>query len=70
MRVLFPENPLNKSEADDIYHEEFLAMQAAGYDCSLFDFDALSFGDFAPRPKIQTGDRLLYRGWMSKTMTL
>lgn len=64
MRVLYPENPLDKSQADEPYQEEFVAVKDAGYPCSLFDFDALGFGEFKPHPSIQTGDRVLYRGWM------
>ena len=64
MRILYPVNPLNPKEADDIYQAEFLAAKAAGIDCSLFDFDALAFGEFEPRPKIQTDEKILYRGWM------
>lgn len=64
MRVLYPENPLDKTQADDPYQEEFMAVYAAGYQCSLFDFDALAFGEFSPHPKIQVRERVLYRGWM------
>ncbi|NJL81632.1 MAG: hypothetical protein HC917_27995, partial [Richelia sp. SM2_1_7] len=64
MRVLYPENPLNKTQADDSYQEEYMAVCAAGYECSLFDFDALAFGEFSPHPKIPAGERVLYRGWM------
>ena len=64
MRVLYPENPLDKTQADEPYQEELMAVHAAGYQYSLFDFDALSFGEFRPYPKIQAGERVLYRGWM------
>lgn len=65
MRVLYPENPLNKTQADEPYHEEFTFVRSAGYSqCSLFDFDALELNEFNPHPKIQTGERVLYRGWM------
>lgn len=63
MRILYPFNPLNEKEADEPYQEEFLSMKNAGIDCSLFDFDSLDF-EFRPRPKIQNGDIVLYRGWM------
>jgi ATP-grasp domain, R2K clade family 3 len=69
MRVLYPKNPLNSTQADEPYQEEFQAMCAAGYSCSLFDFDALTFEEFAPRPKIQPGEPLLYRGWMLNSQT-
>lgn len=68
MRVLYPENPLDKTQADGPYHEEFLAVSAAGYACSLFDFDALAVGEFEPRPRIASRDRVLYRGWMLNSL--
>jgi ATP-grasp domain, R2K clade family 3 len=64
MRVLYPENPLDKTQADEPYHEEFTIVRNAGYQCSLFDFDALTSEAFNPCPKIQPGERVLYRGWM------
>ena len=64
MRVLYPEHPLEKSQADEPYQEEYLAVREAGYPCSLFDFDALVFNEFKPHPKIETGEPVLYRGWM------
>jgi hypothetical protein len=39
-------------------------VKAAGINCSLFDFDALSFDEFKPKPNIATGESILYRGWM------
>lgn len=64
MHVLYPESPLDRTRADDLYHEEFTAVQAAGYPCSLFDFDALMFDEFQPRPRLKADSRVLYRGWM------
>ncbi len=64
MRILYPENPLNTSQADEPYQEEFVAVRAAGLPCSLFDFDLLPFGEFNPHPKTIPGEQILYRGWM------
>jgi hypothetical protein len=65
MRILYPENPLNSTQADEPYHEEFTETSSTGYhQCSLFDFDALAFDEFNPHPRIQSGERVLYRGWM------
>jgi hypothetical protein len=64
MRVLYPKNPLDKTQADEPYQEEFMAVRSAGYQCSLFDVDALVFEEFKPHPKIQAGESVLYRGWM------
>jgi hypothetical protein len=51
MRVIYPENPLNRIQADEPYHEEFTVVCSAGYQCSLFDFDALAFDEFNPHLK-------------------
>ncbi len=64
MRVLYPEHPLNKTQADEPYHEEFTVVSSSEYQCSLFDYDALAFDEFKPHPRIQFGERVLYRGWM------
>lgn len=64
MRVLYPLNPLNRREADGSYQEEYRAAMATGLRCSLFDFDEIAFGEFRPKPKIEAGEDVLYRGWM------
>ncbi len=64
MRVLYPENPLKPSQADEPYQEEFVTIRAAGHPSSLFDFDQLASGEFHPHPKILMGEPILYRGWM------
>lgn len=64
MRVLYPLNPLNEKEADEPYQAEFLALKSLGVSCSLFDFDTLSIDSFSPQPSIQSGEKVLYRGWM------
>ncbi len=64
MRILYPQNSLDASQADEPYEAEFHAAQELGLQCSLFDFDALPQGHFRPKPRIEAGDRVLYRGWM------
>ena len=63
MRILFPHNPLDISEPDGPYIQERDTLQRGGVKCSLFDFDALRSG-FVPKPKILSGERVVYRGWM------
>jgi len=63
MKILYPFNPLNNKEADEPYQDEFLALQNAGVDCALFDFDSLDF-EFKPEPRINKDEDILYRGWM------
>ena len=66
MRVLYPCNPLNPKQADEIYQEEYQTLRLANVKCSLFDFDAFVYGEFKAKPSIELGDLVLYRGWMMK----
>ena len=63
MRILFPLNPLDQSEPDEPYVDEWSALLDAGFSCSLFDFDEIEHR-FRPKPAIRPGERILYRGWM------
>ncbi len=64
MRIIFPFNPLEEKEADGPFHEEYVRLNSMGLECSLFDYDSLSFDEFRPKPRINEGDIVLYRGWM------
>lgn len=64
MRIIYPFNPLNPKEADEPYQEEFAFIKSAGVNCSLFDFDGLNIDEFKPKPAIENGELVLYRGWM------
>lgn len=64
LRILYPCNPLEPQEPDQPFKDEFLAVQQLGIPVSLFAYDDLSFGDFKPRPRIDSGETVLYRGWM------
>lgn len=64
MNIIYPFNPLNSKEADEPYQEEYQIIKSAGVKCSLFDFDALEYDEFKPKPNIEFGDLVLYRGWM------
>lgn len=69
MRVLFPYNPLDEKEADGPFKDEYIRLKKSGVDCSLFDYDALLFGEFHPKPRLNNGDVALYRGWMLNPAT-
>jgi len=64
MRLLYPSNPINLKVADDTYLEEYEAARSVGFDVSLFSFEDFERSDFKPRPSLQAGDVVLYRGWM------
>ncbi|UJB68193.1 ATP-grasp domain-containing protein [Acaryochloris sp. 'Moss Beach'] len=69
MRILYPCNPLESQEPDQPFTDEFVAVQQLGIPISLFAYDDLSFGDFKPRPRIESGEAVLYRGWMFNLTT-
>lgn len=64
MRVLFPHNPMEENEADGPFNEEYIQLKEMGVECSLFDYDALQLNEFRPKPRLNSGDSVLYRGWM------
>jgi hypothetical protein len=64
MRLLYPSNPIDLKVADDAYLDEYAAARSVGFDVSLFSFEDFERGDFKPRPTLQPGDIVLYRGWM------
>lgn len=64
MRLLYPCNPLEPKEPDQPFTDECVAVQQLGIPVSLFAYDDLSFGEFRPRPRIESGETVLYRGWM------
>jgi hypothetical protein len=64
MRLLYPSDPLNPKVADSTYLDEYGAARSAGFETSLFSFEDFQRGVFKPRPALQAGDVVLYRGWM------
>ncbi|KAI9133745.1 ATP-grasp domain-containing protein [Acaryochloris sp. CCMEE 5410] len=64
MRILYPCNPLEPKEPDQPFIDEGVAVQKLGIPISLFAYDDLSFGNFKPQPRIESGETVLYRGWM------
>ncbi len=64
IRFLFPSSPLNKKKPDEMFEEEFLAMQGQVFSCSLFSIEEFEVGNFKPRPLFQDGEVIIYRGWM------
>ena len=64
MRLLYPSDPFNNKHPDEEYVEEFGAANAAGLACSLFSLEDFRDGAFRPRPQLDKGDEVIYRGWM------
>ena len=63
-RVLAPAHPLRRGVADELVEDEVAALRALGVPVSLFAEDALEQGELRPRPALEPGDVVLYRGWM------
>ena len=64
IRLLYPANPLDLTQADEPYQTEYAAALAQGFNCSLFEFDNLAFDEFKPQPRLNPDEVVLYRGWM------
>lgn len=64
IRFIYPSDPLDAKQPDENYVEEFAAAKAAGLSCSVFSVEDFEQGTFRPVPKLEDGDRVLYRGWM------
>jgi hypothetical protein len=61
---LFPSDPLDPKEADDIFREQAEAMRDLGFGTSLFSLEELQIGNFKLRGPIPHGATVVYRGWM------
>ena len=60
-RILYPKDYFELKKAEEPYHLEYEKIQAKdGIDCSLLDQEHA----FEPSPQIQSGETVLYRGWM------
>lgn len=64
MRLLYPSDPFNSKRPDEEYVDEFDAVNANGLACSLFSLEDFRDGAFRPRPRLDEGDEVIYRGWM------
>ncbi len=66
MRILFPFDPLDPKQADGPFKDEYVSLKSMGIACSLFDYDALEWEEFCPKPQLGEEELVLYRGWMMK----
>ncbi len=67
MNILFPQNPSMRKLPEPIFEPEFDAAKSLGFDCLVFDEEALSHGDIDLALKglpPANGTALLYRGWI------
>jgi hypothetical protein len=64
LHFLFPSDPLDAKEADDIFRKQAGAMRQLGFGVSLFSLEELQIGNFKIRGPIPQGATVVYRGWM------
>lgn len=61
---LFPSNPLQPKEADDIFQEQAQVFREFGHGVSLFSLEELQLGRFHLYGEIPADATVVYRGWM------
>jgi hypothetical protein len=67
MDILFPHNPMMRKLPEPIFEPEFDAARSLGFDCLLFDGEALLADDVEgalKRLPERAEEPLLYRGWI------
>lgn len=64
MKILYPSDPFDKNSSEKIYLAEFNKASEKGISRLLFLPDDFEMGIFRTIPKIEKGDKILYRGWM------
>ncbi len=64
MHLLYPSDPIRAKKCDDFYAAESTAVQAAGFEASVFSFEEFQGGLFRPSPTLPANVTVLYRGWM------
>jgi ATP-grasp domain, R2K clade family 3 len=67
MKILFVQNPLTRKLPEPMFEDEYDAAKSLGFECLLFDEEALSAGDMdvaLKRLPQSDGMEILYRGWI------
>lgn len=64
MRLIYPADTFSPKVVDEVYADEFAVAQSAGVHVSIFSFEDFLSGTFRPRPAVQSGEVVLFRGWM------
>jgi len=64
MRLLYPSDPTSPKAVDETYAAEFEAACSAGFRTSIFSVEDFELGVFRPKPGLEDGETVLYRGWM------
>jgi hypothetical protein len=64
LHFLYPSNPVQPREADEIFRDQVEATKEHGFGVSLFSIEELQMGNFKIRGPIPEGTTIVYRGWM------
>ena len=64
MHFLYPSDPLRTKQCDEFYAAEFSAVEAAGFNASVFSLEEFQAGSFRAFPNLPADATLIYRGWM------
>lgn len=64
MHFLYPSDPLRTKRCDDYYAAEFAAIEAAGFNASVFSLEDFQTGSFRAFPNLPADATVIYRGWM------
>jgi hypothetical protein len=64
VHFLYPSDPLRTKRCDEFYAAEFTAVEAAGFNASVFSFEEFQAGSFRAFPTIPASAIVIYRGWM------
>src|SRR5262245_22676800 len=65
--LLFPQNPMMRKLPEPMFEAEYDAVKSLGFECWLFDEEAVSSGDVElglRRVPQSDGRDVLYRGWI------
>ena len=64
LHFLYPSDPFQPKEADEIFQEQVDATREHGFRVSLFSIEELQMGNFKVRSPIPGGTTVVSRGWM------
>jgi hypothetical protein len=71
MQIIFCADPLDHTQADELYRREVEAAQQAGLQTALINYEALTYAEdsqtaIANIPLLENPQTVIYRGWMFK----
>jgi hypothetical protein len=64
VRFLFPSDYFNTKKVDEAFLEQVACLRSVGFEISVISLDALASGTSKIFPLPDSGEKLIYRGWM------